>query len=370
MTKNIFFFFQHYAPFPGAGARRAESILENYDFDDHHATLITTTEGLQARKFNRKTVKSDAAGNKRTAKLRAWSEILLGFRVAIYLLMQKHIDGIVISIPSYLASIPIAVCVWGRHIPYVLEVRDVYPETFAEAKLISKNNFLYRLLERYTNKLYNDSLGIIVPTEGAKEYVLNYTHPDKINMIYNGFNKSLSRKEKFEKFTVCFHGVLGEFQDVFGLKEIAKLLKKAGLDFIVIGYGKKEILLNNADGITFLGRRSPEETLDIVSKCHFGISLRTNDQISKNAFPVKIWEYIGMNIPCIVSPKSEAGDFLEINSLGAQFDCGAYGEIVQKIIEYKSNAWHIKNNIELHQFNRQTTGCRAANVIYNYFEKN
>ena len=188
MTKNIYFFFQHYTPFPGAGARRAESILENYDYDDHNVTLITTTNVIGSKNFHRKIVKSDAAGNKRTAKLRAWSEIVLGFRVAIYLLIQKHIDGVVISIPSYLASIPIAACVWGRNISYVLEIRDVYPETFAEAKLISKNSFTYRLLQRFTKKLYNDSLGIIVPTEGAKKYIQNYTRHDKIKVIYNEWN--------------------------------------------------------------------------------------------------------------------------------------------------------------------------------------
>lgn len=370
MTKNIFFFFQHYTPFPGAGARRAASILENYEFSDHRVNLITTTEGVQSKTFRKTIVKSDEVGNKQTTKLRALNEILLGFRVAIYLFMQKNIDGVMISIPSYLASIPIAVCVWLRNIPYVLEVRDVYPETFVEAKLISKNSYIYRVFERYTKKLYNDSLGIIVPTHGARKYIQNYTRPNKIKVIYNGFNKRPSSNEKFEKFTVCFHGVLGEFQDISGLKAIAKLLKKADIDVIVIGYGRKEPLLHDAEELEYLGRKPPNETLDLVSKCHFGISLRTDDHISKNAFPVKIWEYVGMGIPCVVSPKCEAGEFLEQHGLGAQFEYADYEGIVQQILKFKSGHWTLNQGVSVDQYDRKNTGREAASAIRRFFEHN
>ena len=203
---------------------------------------------------------------------------------------------------------------------------------------------------------------------GAKNFLLNYTSLDKITLVENGFNERPKCRNKFENFTVCFHGILGEFQDVDGLLTVGRLLKREGIDFIVIGYGKKEHLLESADEITFLGRKSPEATLEIVERCHLGISLRTNDEISRNSFPVKVWEYVGMSLPCIISPISEAGIFVENYGLGAQFEFGEYEEILKKILEFKSGLWKVKDSKALSNFNRSSTGRAAAEAIHNYFE--
>lgn len=368
--KNFYFFFQHYIPFPGAAARRASSILENYNYENERITLITTTEISEPKKFNTAIFSSDKAGNKRSLWLRAISEFVLGLKVAIFVVTRPKIDGFVISIPTYLASIPIAISLWIRGIPYVVEARDVYPETFAEAKIISENSLVYKLFKIFSKKLYTQSLGVIVPTNGVKNFIADYVGLDKIKLIENGFAERKICQRKYKKFTVCFHGVLGEFQDVVGLIELAKILKKNGdIDFIVIGYGKKETLLKDAEGITFLGRKPPEQTLEIIERCHFGVSLRTNDRISKNAFPVKIWEYIGMSIPCIVTPISEAGDFLQSNGLGAQYSYGDYENIAKKILEFKNGEWKIEQEGSLQKFSRKNTGRAAAEVIHNFFKQ-
>jgi glycosyltransferase involved in cell wall biosynthesis len=66
--------------------------------------------------------------------------------------------------------------------------------------------------------------------------------------------------------------------------------------------------------------------------------LRKNDEISKDAFPVKIWEYLGLGIPSIVTPRCEAGDFLEANECGFQLESGHTRELVDKILELKEDS--------------------------------
>ena len=59
-----------------------------------------------------------------------------------------------------------------------------------------------------------------------------------------------------------------------------------------------------------------------VSRCHLGLCLRRADEVSRDAFPIKVWEYIGLKIPSLVTPECEAGDFVEKHRCGMQFSAG------------------------------------------------
>ena len=150
---------------------------------------------------------------------------------------------------------------------------------------------------------------------------------------------------------------------------MANKLREMDIKLLVIGYGAKEDLLQFSTNIDFLGKKSHRETMDIISKCHVGLSLRGNDRISVNSFPVKVWEYIGMEIPCIVSPPSEAGEFVELNGLGKQVSFGDYDAIINIILEYKASQKLRPTPKVSSAFTRKKTGMAAAKQIANYFRE-
>lgn len=364
-SKPLYCFFQHVPPTANATARRAKSILESYSRDGIDLVLLTTSTS----KFqNIKTVqiRDDSKGSLQKNKLlRLLSEIKIGFKVTIHLWKVGSVDRFLLSIPSYFIALPVCVYLWTRQIPYVLEVRDVYPESLEAANVIKKNSLIARSLRAFSKRMYDRSQGIIVPTNGAKEIISRYVDKKRISVVYNGFEISELEKEKFEKFTVVFHGTLGEFQDIEGLILLSRALAGYDIPVHVIGSGTKAHLLEDAENLDYIGHLSAKQTLRHISRCHLGISLRTNDEVSEHAFPVKVWEYIGMRIPVIVSPPCEAGKFLVQNKLGFEVEFRDIQALVQIILE-------IRNGLQLPDFNldkytRSQTGRQAMISVAHFF---
>ena len=368
------FIFQHYPPFPGAGARRAKSIIKSYvtiqsaDMDEFY--LLTTEELAVESNVEVKNFKHSKEGNKKGFFLRAIEELVLGIKIATHLIHVKKYDRVVLSSPSYLATIPISFALFLRRVPYVIELRDIYPESFVEAGLMSKKSLPYKILKSISGKIYSNSIGVLCATDGLIKLLKPYKNLPSVDFVYNGYDLYHESGEitKYDEFTVCFHGILGVFQDVEGLVIVADKLNKFGIKLLVIGYGCQEKLLELPSNIKFLGKKSFEDTMDIVSKCHVGLSLRNNDQISINSFPVKVWEYIGLGILCIVSPVSEAGNFVESKGLGRQVNFGDYDEIIKIILEYReSKDTGSVERDSLLMYSRKETGMAAANQIVSYF---
>jgi glycosyltransferase involved in cell wall biosynthesis len=123
------------------------------------------------------------------------------------------------------------------------------------------------------------------------------------------------------------------------LIKVAEKLESYCIDVVVVGYGRGSEVIGAYRGsnLIFYGMQPHDKTIEIIEKCHLGLCLRKNDPISKDSFPVKVWEYLGLGIPTIVTPRCEAGEFLEQNGCGCQFDSGSVGKIVEKINDIRSN---------------------------------
>lgn len=268
-------------------------------------------------------------------------------------------DLLIISIPAYLTGIVLSLMSRLYKVPYALELRDVYPQVYAEAGLIRRGSMLYRLFAYLSRMAYERAECVVTATKGLQRVVRAESPSANAHYVYNGFPALFLSRDasKHERFTVCFHGVLGFFQDIETLIRVAAELQKHDVDVLVIGYGRQESLLKEGvpENLSFRGRLSFDQTITEIEKCHLGLCLRKNDGISKDAFPVKIWEYLGLGIPSIVTPRCEAGDFLEANECGVQIESGRVGEIVETILELKRDA---------HELARLSHNCGQVRISY------
>jgi glycosyltransferase involved in cell wall biosynthesis len=281
-------------------------------------------------------------------------------------------DLAIISSPGYISALVQTFFAQMRGIPYVLEMRDIYPQVYAEASLLRRDSVLYGLFLRLSQRMYRGAAMVLCATQGLSREVLSEESAAKVKYVYNGFPAQLAyrRAEKHKRFSVCFHGVLGFFQDVETLLQVAEQLVPFDVDVFVIGYGRKEGPLQRCGlpNLRFLGRQSFERTIAEVERCHLGLCLRLNDKISKDAFPVKVWEYLGLGIPSIVTPPSEAGEFLQDHNCGVVFEAGDVGSIVSAILKAKNTPLYLDqlsaNCRRLaHSYTREKTGLAAAEAI-------
>jgi len=305
---------------------------------------------------------------------RILGEIRIGW-VAAREILRNGGDLLIISMPAYLAGTVLSACSHRRKMPYALEVRDVYPQVYAEAGLIRRGSLIYRFFSWLSRRAYERARCVVVATRGLERVVRADAPKANVRCVYNGFPAEFLDRTptKHKRFTVCFHGVMGFFQDIPTLIRVAEALQPHDVDVVVIGYGRQEPLLHEdtPSNLDFLGRLPFDQTIAAIERCHLGLCLRKDDKISKDAFPVKVWEYLGLGIPSIVTPPCEAGDFLESNGCGFQFDAGEVDRIVEQVLTLK------KNFAELDRltgrcrdvgagYTREKLGAEAASIFARY----
>lgn len=374
--KEVYFYFQHLPPYPGAAARRAASLLGGFSQSESNC-FVFTTYGSPDQKFNLKnfeTICLEAPQNENKSSLwkRLYYEISNAIKISLHLAFKRNRKEIllILSSPNYFTCLLVGIVAKVFRISYVVDVRDIYPEVLVYSNLISPKSPFYKLLKKLTISFYQGAEFITATNLEIKKTIEDYK---ATSVVYNGYPSSIIdiTVQKHNIFTVCFHGVLGRFQEIELLNEIINSKRLKHIQFIIIGYGPRENNLNyNSENIRFLGKLSPTDTLDEIAKCHLGLSFRTSDYISRRSFPVKNWEYLGLGIPVLNYPRTEAGDFCEYHDIGIVFDQRNVKEIEDKILElskfnndyerFRYNALKIRKN-----YTREKSGIDFYRKIMN-----
>lgn len=290
--------------------------------------------------------------NKSGLLVRLLKEFLVAVELSFNITIKKS-DLIILSSPPFFAVLISSLfCVLLRK-RYVLDIRDIYPEVFKHLGIISENSIIYRVLKYLTRIVYLRADSVITVTDGLKRLISSYSKTIKCHIVYNGYDKNLFKAEdKYEQFTVVFHGNLSRMQNVDLLLDVRKKLSK-DIKMIVIGDGPQEDKLRNVDNLSFLGRLDYDEIPKHINKCHVGLSFRNDGEINEIAFPVKVFEYIGSRVPVVLTPLSNAGEFLEAHNLGFQFSNKEVEEIVLKIMELKKSGHKVQNSKVHEDLSRQ-----------------
>ena len=375
---DIVLFFQHLPPFPGAGSLRAKSVIDAIVSERSSAvkdvSVITSThEADPIPGAHIISVVSGKVDNSQGLLIRIFGEVKLGLAASRRLpTLVAAEDLFVISTPAYLTALILSTYARYRNIRYVVELRDIYPQVYSESGLINKGSILYRMFAAFSRRMYSGAELIVVATHGLERAVLEDAPTAHVRCVYNGYPARLAEisAPKHRKFTVCFHGVMGYFQDIRSLIDLASILSTEEIDVLVIGYGNQAELARACDLPNFLfkGRLSFEDTILEISKCHVGLCLRKSGSISEDSFPVKVWEYLGLGLPTLVTPHCEAGAFLEDNACGIQFAAGAVKDIAMKIIELKQKSEllsYMSSSCKKvrTQYTRERLGIEVAHLI-------
>jgi glycosyltransferase involved in cell wall biosynthesis len=354
---KLFFFLESVFPDNNAVSIRSHYLIKAFQASLPYFELVvltgtTSPTPIDGVKFV--SLSNPKSHNKGFLK-RTLKELKLGFDAVLALSRFKEdVDFIYISSPSYLASLVLATYYVLRKRRFVFEVRDIYPQAFAYAGVIKEKGVIYKFFSYLSNLAYKRAELNISATEGIGQ-IIEQNVPDSKNLIsFNGFPASFLsvNSEKFECFTLVFHGTLGLFQDVELLCDLARQLEDYNdIDLVVIGHGPKSELVERVSksnqNIRFLGSLNHKETIDVVSKCHVGLSFRLDDPLSFISFPVKNWEYIGLAIPSIITPfGSEAGRFLEKNTCGIQIKERDVKAIMNVVLKLKSDKDYYQSYVD------------------------
>lgn len=322
--------------------------------------------------YNSKLIWSPLPNNKDIFIIRFLKELILGTEYFFRLLFDNNYDLVIISSPPFFSSIMASFSLILKNKKYLFDIRDDYPELFFSKGIISQKTSLGKFLLYLRNYIYKKSWAISTVTNAIYNELPSGS---KSLLIKNGYDDESFQpsNNKTSAFTVVFHGSLSQFQDIHLLLKVAKRVSliDSTIKFIVAGNGPKDYLLknNSLSNIDFIGDVKHENIIKILQSSHLGLSFRTNDKTSKMSFPVKVYEYIGAGIPCIISPQSEAGDVIESKKMGIVFNPNNEIKISDKICELANNKSVYKFYVENVLINRRLfSRQKQLRLFINAFE--
>jgi len=107
-------------------------------------------------------------------------------RAAFFGVTLRDVDVVVSSTPQFFGGWAGVLCRWMRRWPFVLEVRDIWPESILAVGAM-KRTMVIRFLEWMEHRMYGAATHIVTVGEGYKRQLLERGVPESmITVVTNG----------------------------------------------------------------------------------------------------------------------------------------------------------------------------------------
>ncbi len=248
--------------------------------------------------------------------------VLQGHRVV------KGKDLILVSSPTFFCVISAYILSRLYRVPYIFEVRDLWPAIFVELGII-KNKLVIALLERVELFLYRKAAAVVTVTEAFTRNIVergidarkSFTIKNGVNLekyFFRGKNQKLLQELQLEgKFIVLYIGAHGISHSLAKIIDAAKRLEgNNSVHFLFVGEGaEKEMVMDychslNLKNVTFLPGQKKEKVVDFYSIMDVGIVPLRNIPLFDIFIPSKMFEIMGMQKPIVASVRGEAAEIL------------------------------------------------------------
>lgn len=286
-------------------------------------------------------------------------------------------DLIIATSPQFFVGIAGYIISRLKKIPFVFEVRDLWPESIVQLGLI-KNRLLIRSLEWIEMKLYKKSVHVVgVADSTVKVLTDRGVSGEKISIIKNGVDLKLfrsngnqqeykKRENLQDKFIVSYIGTHGLSHALDTVLQTAQLMREQeNIVFLLVGEGaEKKNLMRQAEKLNLrnvlfydqIGKNALPgfyEMSDVVL-----VTLKSLP-LFKKVIPSKIFEIMGMSRPILISVDGEARALVE--KAGA----GIYAE--------PENAHKLQETITglmADHEKRRKMGQNGRHFVEQYFDRN
>jgi glycosyltransferase involved in cell wall biosynthesis len=246
-------------------------------------------------------------------------------------------DAVIGSSPQLLVALSAWWLAWWKRVPFVFEVRDLWPESLAAVGAGGEGALLHRTLGAIAGFLYRRADQIVVVTPAFKDHLIrNWRVPEaKISVVENGVETDLFRPDPAasearralgleDRFLICYIGTMGMAHGLETLIAAAERLRTAlpAATFLLIGEGaqkEKIVALAEARGLTnirFLEQQLRELIPAYISAADVCLVMLKKTELFKTVIPTKLLEYMACERPVIVAVDGQARQIVEEAAAG------------------------------------------------------
>ncbi|MBN1999849.1 glycosyltransferase family 4 protein [candidate division KSB1 bacterium] len=223
---------------------------------------------------------------------------------------QPGIDVVFGTTPPIFQSLAAWLIAAIRQKPFVLEVRDLWPE-FAIGMGVLKNPVLIRLSRWLELFLYRRARHIIVNSPAYQDYLQEKgVNAERICLVANGVDPDMFHitvaakqwREKYrltDKFLVVYTGALGPANDIGTiLKAAERLSGHKSVHFLLVGDGKDRVSLESdvknrsLKNVTFTGAVPKGDIPALLSEADLCVATLMDIPMFRTTFPNKVFDYM------------------------------------------------------------------------------
>ena len=278
------------------------------------------------------------------------------FRSTIVALKQKEVDFVIATSTPLTIGFPALVLKKFRKIPYLFEVRDLWPEVPIQMGGL-KNKMVIKIALWFEKTIYKNASHIIALSPGMEEGVIKTgIDASKVDMIPN-----MSKIDKFwprepnmdlvhqlnlkpNSFKIIYFGALGQANAIEFILDTAFLLKEhEDVEFIFIGNGSKQSLIEERikgqelSNVHFLGIFNMEKTSELVNICDVSLVTFSNIPILATNSPNKLFDSLSAGKPLIVNSNGWTKDLVEGHKCGIYVEPDQPEDFKEKVLELKES---------------------------------
>lgn len=202
--------------------------------------------------------------------------------------------------------------------PWLLEVRDIWPESAVSVGWLSSEGVAYRSLARFAHSVTRQAAAVIVPTpgletpvrgHGAREIhvlpgIVQPRHPDPER-------RRITRRQLEIADDQCLFLYLGAIGVANGLDLLLDAVESLPADVearvVVAGDGSARASFADAvdarrlDRVTLLPPVTQDGVGDLLAAADVGLHLLRPDPVFASALPTKALEYLGAGLPFVTT---------------------------------------------------------------------
>jgi colanic acid biosynthesis glycosyl transferase WcaI len=241
-------------------------------------------------------------------------------------------DVVIATSPQLLVGLSGCWIAHWKRVPFVFEVRDLWPESLAAVGVGQENSMLHRVLGAIAGFLYRHSQKIVVVTPAFKEHLIRQWRvpADKIAVVENGVETDLFSPENadvdlrrelgiVERFVICYIGTMGLAHGLDTMIAAAKQLQQTRPEvaFLLVGEGADKERIRalardeKLENLRFVDQQPRERIPAFINASDACLVLLKKTELFKTVIPTKMLEFLSCAKPVILGVEGQALQLLE-----------------------------------------------------------
>ncbi len=269
-------------------------------------------------------------------------------------LLARRPQGVVATSPHLLTGLAGWWLSRAFRVPFVLEIRDLWPESLVASGVGRESSPLIRWVGRWAAFLYARADRIVAVTEEIAETIRASWHvpADRVTVIEHGVDGTRFQPERLPGWSdgladlnghpvVSYIGTLGQAHGLTQLLEAAAQVSVADpeIRFLLVGEGaEKDRLLEKArelrlQNVRFLPKQPWEEIPRIINRSTLCVACLKPGETFKTVMPTKILEYLSCGKPVALAGAGHARKVLEASHGGLAVEPGDVRALASAILQ-------------------------------------